>query len=272
MKPADLKTFSDALGDMMDVLSGGKHALSPRHVALWFHVLESWPLAVVTKAMMAHMRNPETGRTLPIPSDIVAQIQGAAAMDGRPGSDEAWAIAQGTEDESATVVWTDEMAHAWGIARTLVLAGDRVGARMAFREAYDRQVQQARAKRIAVRWSASLGHDARRRAEAIEAAAAKGIAIGGPAEDALALPAADPAATLLAWAGKAESAEGSTTARDRAVAALKALGRTLDQGDQDRWRIDSSDRDRTNELRDAATAAVIDRLNMDEFDNAYSER
>ena len=77
--------------------------------------------------------------------------------DGRPGADEAWAMLP--FDEGATVVWTDEMAEAWGIARPLFDARDRAGAQRAFREAYTKRVMEAREQRKAPRWWASLGSD-----------------------------------------------------------------------------------------------------------------
>lgn len=74
--------------------------------------------------------------------------------DGRPGADEAFAMLP--TDERMTVVWTTEMAEAWGIAGEL---DDRIAMRMAFRDAYNRIVANNRASRVAPVWQASLGHD-----------------------------------------------------------------------------------------------------------------
>ena len=63
------------------------------------------------------------------------------------------------QDEAGSTVWTDEMAAACGVARHLLAEGDRIGARMAFKEAYSRLVAQARDDGKPVRWSPSLGHD-----------------------------------------------------------------------------------------------------------------
>lgn len=92
--------------------------------------------------------------------------------DGRPGADEAWAIAIGAQDEADTVVWTDEIAQAFGVAKPILDARDKVGARMAFREAYDRLVRDARTGRAPVQWIVSAGHDPERRATALSAAVA----------------------------------------------------------------------------------------------------
>jgi hypothetical protein len=61
-------------------------------------------------------------------------------------------------DEYQTVVWTDEMAEAWGAARPL-LASDEIAARMTFREVYTKLVIAARREHRPPRWWPSLGHD-----------------------------------------------------------------------------------------------------------------
>ncbi len=85
-------------------------------------------------------------------ADILARLD-----DGRPGVEEAWAMMPKTE--LASVVWTDEMAQAWGIASPLLNNGDAIGARMAFREIYAKAVLDARIRRAPVRWMPSLGSD-----------------------------------------------------------------------------------------------------------------
>ena len=61
------------------------------------------------------------------------------------------------------------------VARPLLELGDKVGARMAFRDAYQRFVNDARADRVPVSWSASLGWDAERRREVLTDAVAYGL-------------------------------------------------------------------------------------------------
>jgi hypothetical protein len=85
-------------------------------------------------------------------SDILARIE-----DGRPDVDEAWAMMP--ETESASVVWTDEMAQAWGVAFPLLSVGDQGGAHRVFKDAYAKAVLNARIKREPVRWIPSLGSD-----------------------------------------------------------------------------------------------------------------
>jgi hypothetical protein len=84
--------------------------------------------------------------------DVVSRLD-----DGRPGVEQAWAMLPHGED--ASVVWCVEMAQAWGGAYPLLADGDRIGARMAFKEAYAKQVADARDQRIAPKWTPSFGRD-----------------------------------------------------------------------------------------------------------------
>jgi len=92
--------------------------------------------------------------------------------DGRPGAEEAWSLMP--FDESQTVVWTEEMALAFGIAGPLIGEGDKIGARMAFKEVYSRMVSEAREQRKPVSWTASLGHDKNGREAALMVAVDRG--------------------------------------------------------------------------------------------------
>ncbi|WP_053006734.1 hypothetical protein [Chromobacterium subtsugae] len=103
--------------------------------------------------------------------------------DGRPGADEAWGVvARALGDESETVVWTEEMASAAAPARELMMLGDKIGARMAFRDAYERIVSEARGERRSIAWGVSAGNDAERRASAIVRAVELGRLPAGRAQ------------------------------------------------------------------------------------------
>jgi len=91
--------------------------------------------------------------------------------DGRPGHEEAWAMMP--RDESQSVVWTDEMQEAWGVALPLLNEGDQVAARMAFSERYRRLCQDARDAGVPVRWTPSYGTDRMGRVAAVEDAMQK---------------------------------------------------------------------------------------------------
>ena len=87
---------------------------------------------------------------------VIAEIE-KLQPDGRPGADEAWAMIP--RDEQTSVVMTEEMAQAMGIAQGLLDEGDQVAARMAFKEAYTRLVDTAKRGNIPAKWFPSLGSD-----------------------------------------------------------------------------------------------------------------
>ena len=66
-------------------------------------------------------------------------------INGRLGADEAFALVLKAKDETQTVVWTDEIALAWTACAPVLQSKDQVGARMAFKQAYERIAQDARA-------------------------------------------------------------------------------------------------------------------------------
>lgn len=99
--------------------------------------------------------------------DVVSRLD-----DGRLGAEEAWAMLPKSESDS--VVWTVEMAEALRAAQPLLDDGDRVGARMAFKQAYDRLVAQARDAARPADWQVSLGHSPRSRDDALREAVERG--------------------------------------------------------------------------------------------------
>ena len=123
--------------------------------------LSVYPPADIRKALQA-CRRELTGKLT-----LAAVLQRIDAEDGRPGKDEAWAIAMTTNDEFETVVLTDEIQLALAAAKPVLDAGDKIGARMAFISAYERLVGQAREDKKNVNWHVSVGFDANRRIQAI---------------------------------------------------------------------------------------------------------
>lgn len=100
-------------------------------------------------------------------ADVLSRLE-----DGRPGVEEAWSMVPKGED--VTVVWTEEMAKAMAAAHPLLDCGDDVGARMAFKEVYQKLCQSARDRSIPVSWSVSLGWDKGGRESAIKEAVIAG--------------------------------------------------------------------------------------------------
>lgn len=106
---------------------------------------------------------------------LAAVLERIDQEDGRPKSSEAWGIAVEAFDEGVTVVLNDEIGEAMAIARPVMNAGDEVGARAAFREAYDRVVRRNRVNGAPVKWFPSLGHDLALRVDAIQLAVDRGL-------------------------------------------------------------------------------------------------
>lgn len=144
-------------------------------VDVFFSALGQYSLNVVREALNRHVQDPDGGRFPPKPADLIRQVVSAKASDGRPGRDEAWSIAQRAQDESETVMVSDEILGALAIAQPLIDLRDKVAARMAFVEAYDRLVAEKRAAGQPFEWRVSLGTDKSRRGPAIEAAKSAGL-------------------------------------------------------------------------------------------------
>lgn len=170
----DFDEFVELLDGVISLNPSWK-PLQPIGKALFFNAMEPYSIEQVSAALTAHIRDTKVGMFQPTPAHLIAQIQGVAGNDGRPGAEEAWAIALTSRDESDTVVWTRETAEAFAICAPVLATGDEVGARMAFKEAYSRLVNAARANGKPVAWSASLGWDTRKREAAIQKAQTAGL-------------------------------------------------------------------------------------------------
>lgn len=144
------------------------HALSADAAELMAEDLSGYSAAVVADALKA-CRRELTGKLT-----LAAILQRVSAADGRPGEDEAWALALKASDETESVVLTEEVMLALTAARPVLAAGDKVGARMAFKSAYARAVDASRRDGREAKWSLSMGYDPERRRIAVEEAAMLG--------------------------------------------------------------------------------------------------
>jgi hypothetical protein len=194
MDDRDIEPFNVMLQAVWDFYPQAK-VPTTEQVAMFFRAMGEHTIHEVRKGFDQHMRDPQRGRFPPLPSDLIAQIIGARSNDRRPGAEEAWAIAIRSADENRTVVWTAEIAEAWGIARGIAANGDDVGARMAFKEAYTRLVTEARAALRPATWSASLGHDPEQRDKELERAQLAGL-LPAPAKQAEQLQVEGPAGNV----------------------------------------------------------------------------
>lgn len=148
MKPEEFKAFSRMLSDVADYY--GK-PLAPAGIQIYWNALAAFDLPIVRTLLNEHV---QTNKFMPAVSELLDQLK---ARDGRPGPEEAWGMIP--LDEAGSVVWTEEMAEAFGVARHLIADGDRIVARMAFLESYRALVREARNAGVPVRWTPSLGHD-----------------------------------------------------------------------------------------------------------------
>jgi hypothetical protein len=247
MRDHDYPLFAKILDQVCGVLGKGNYKPDAQATAIWFRTLSAYDLEAVRMAFDAHVRDPDRGRFVPVPADIVAKI---VAQDGRPNADEAWAIAVKGADESASVAWTDDIAEAWGVALPVWRSGDEVGARMAFKDAYGRITRDRQG--TPVNWWASLGDDRAEREAVVRQAASTGLL---PHEAALMLQAPDgDALHRLADKAPPHAREVLLALRDRLAA------RPSDEY------VPNPDVARTSELKDQSRAVYEAELRRQGFD------
>lgn len=135
--------------------------ISPNAVALLVADFSTFPRAQLKEALR-RVRMEGVGRLT-----AKALLDQLDALNGRIGADEAFALVLKAADEAQTVVWTDEIAQAWTVCAPMLKGRDQVGARMAFRQAYDRIVQDARAAMKRPAPVVSIGSDPQLRVVAV---------------------------------------------------------------------------------------------------------
>lgn len=145
-----------SLEKLLNDLSGtaelmGKQ-LSPVALAMMANDLKEYSIPLINSALV-NVRKGNKPFTL---GAIITEIE-LLKPDGRLGADEAWAIYP--HDELSSAVLTNEIAEAMQVAYPILQEGDRVGARMAFKEAYMRIVNKNKADGISPKWFPSLGSD-----------------------------------------------------------------------------------------------------------------
>jgi hypothetical protein len=181
-KPEFSKILTKAMG------AYGKPLPETAILKVWWELLEPFPLQIVALAIDSYME--QEPKFAPIPNAI-AQI--CKKCDGRPGAEEAWAASLAAQDEMETVVWTTEMSEAFWLCKPLLDKRDEVGARMAFKEAYNRLVAEARRMSKPAKWQVSPGKNQERHRIVYEQAVqlgrlpapepTSGLLLQGPAKD-----------------------------------------------------------------------------------------
>ncbi|MCB1622818.1 MAG: hypothetical protein KDI44_19040 [Thiothrix sp.] len=156
---SDIERITELLSATIEAMG---QEISAAALVLMAEDLEPYGVPVVSKAL-ARVRRESRRFTL---ADVIERID-----DGRPGVEEAWAMMPKSEAES--VVWTPEMRDAYFAALPLLEDGDKVGARMAFKERYSTLLAAARADNHPAVWEASLGHNPELRDTALAEAVGK---------------------------------------------------------------------------------------------------
>lgn len=140
--------------------------LSKSQVRIYWDILKEYQLDDVLEAFSKHVK---TSRFFPVPADLIDLIPAAKAAQ-HVSAEEAWAIALEAMDEYSTVVVTDAILEAKTICQDVYDSGDRVGARMSFKDTYNRIIKTAQKPA----WKVSEGYDKARREDAVRKAVALG--------------------------------------------------------------------------------------------------
>jgi hypothetical protein len=172
----DYDEFAALLDDAYDLIgSGANKIIGAGAKSMFFAAMAKYPMSAVRAALSAHCLDRTRGRFTPKPADLIEQIEMVFENDGRPGPEEAWAIALTSVDEADTVVWTQEAAEAFGICRPVFESSGAISARKPFLEAYARLVTVARTARQPAQWSVSLGWDTAKQTAILAKAGATGL-------------------------------------------------------------------------------------------------
>jgi len=132
-------------------------------LAVYWDALKNRNIEEVKIAINRHVQDENRGRFFPLPADISAQLPKNKLW---PDADEAWAMCP--KDEYSSAAMCEEMSKAYGIASDLIGSGDMIAARMAFKSAYSRIVEESKMQGKKPHWFASLGFDKEGRFEAQE--------------------------------------------------------------------------------------------------------
>lgn len=128
-------------------------AFGDERIAMWMEALAVFPPGSVMKSATSYIKS---NKFKPQLADIV---QGCMAQvpNAWLSADEAWARMPKSELDSCML--TNETAQAMAAASPLLEVGDRIAARMAFKGAYERLVEQAKVEGRMPVFFPSLGSD-----------------------------------------------------------------------------------------------------------------
>lgn len=158
--------FLSVIGGLFEIY--GQEASTVK-VNIYWSTLGNYSIQSLKNAANAWVRK---SQFMPKPADLIKLIGGSSK---HLSADEAWALAIMASDESNTVVWTQEMSKAWGLAQVVYENGDHIGARRTFIECYERLVDESILHNKPIETFVSLGFDKSKREYAINKAVFSGL-------------------------------------------------------------------------------------------------
>jgi hypothetical protein len=255
MQPTDKQRFAAVMELAAEYF--GK-TLTVDVMRLYWTALTAYPIEAVESAFQEYICNATQAR-MPLVSEVLVALGRAEPNSAYPSSDEAWGIAVKTFDEQQTVVVTDEVMGAREAAQPVMDIGDEVGARMAFRDAYNRLVTQARMKGNAKpRWWITNGTDKQLREQAIRQA----VDLGRLSRDALKqITGPDPTLTEACRAFDVQAIEHKTKAKEAADISrkLRSLKDTLETRKTNEFHESEMERQRQRDEAEARRREVVRR-------------
>ena len=150
MKTTNFNDFCEAWALAHETMAAGK-SFTPAAISSIFDDFESFEFEQVDAALK-HYR--KTAKFAPTAFDIITLLSSA---NKRLTADEAWSRLPKSERD--TVVWSEEMAGAYAIIYDLLVDGDKIAARMAFKGAYDRLCNESVLMQKPLAITVSIGYD-----------------------------------------------------------------------------------------------------------------
>lgn len=132
-------------------------AINDEMVDLFYDALQEYDLDAIRHAASQLVK---THKHFPVIADFIDLLDDTGHQ--HLGADKAWSVAIRMLNDDDTVIATDEIRMAWAAALPVLQLGDEIGARMAFRDAYNRMDKTQPPK-----WNISPGNDARLRRERV---------------------------------------------------------------------------------------------------------
>ena len=144
-------------------------SVSPALLTVWFETLKGYEIGDIEAGFARYVAHPEDCRFPPKPGDIIRHLPAPKPEDdGRPSADQAWGLLlRVARDEAETGALSEEIREGWQACGAILDAGDEVGARRCFIDAFNRRVQLARERHEPARWTVTLGTDRQLREERI---------------------------------------------------------------------------------------------------------